>query len=288
MKTEGFATLKTSVFDGELKEDLAAPIAIAPVGVLKIFHPEGEIAVAKAAAASDVPYILSTASSTNIEAAAEANGDGRRWFQLYWPANEHNDITASLLKRAKENGYSTLVVTVDTYLLGWRPSDMDNGYNPFLKADQVGVAIGFSDPVFRARFKEHHKKEIEEDMSAAAAEWTKTVFPGQSHSFEDIKFLQQHWEGPIVIKGIQTIADAKRAVEVGVQGIVVSNHGGRQQDGGNSSLGILPYIVDAVGDKLTIFFDSGIRCGADIAKALALGADCVLVSTSLFLHPENC
>lgn len=134
-----------------------------------------------------------------------------------------------------------------------------------------------TDPVFRATFKEKHGCEVEDDMGAAVAEWTRTVFPGMSHTWEDIRFLQEHWKGPIVLKGIQTVADAQQAVAAGVQGIVVSNHGGRQTDGGNSSLGILPRIADAVGDKLDIFFDSGIRCGADIAKALALGADCCLI-----------
>lgn len=277
VKTKGFANLQTTVFRDQLKEELGSPIAIAPVGVLKLFHTEGESAVAKAAAECGVPYILSTASSSGLEETATANGDGSRWYQLYWPSREHDEITVSLLRRAKENGFTALFVTLDTYLLGWRPSDMDNGYNPFLKADQVGVALGFSDPVFREHFRKEHGKEIEDDMSAAAAEWTKIIFPGLSHSFEDVKFLQQHWDGPIVLKGIQTIADARLAAEIGVQGIVVSNHGGRQVDGGNSSLGILPHIVDAVGDKMTIFFDSGIRCGADIAKALGLGADCVLV-----------
>ena len=150
-------------------------------------------------------------------------------------------------------------------------------YNPFLRSDQVGVSIGFSDPVFRKQFKEKHGQEIEENVGAAAAEWTRAVFPGYSHSFEDVKFLQQHWKGPIVLKGIQHVEDAKMCVEAGVQGIVVSNHGGRQTDGGAGSLSMLPRIVDAVGDKLDVFFDSGIRCGADIVKALALGAKCCLV-----------
>jgi len=139
------------------------------------------------------------------------------------------------------------------------------------------VAIGFSDPVFRERFKKNHGVEIEENMHAAAAEWTRTVFPAISHSWEDIKFLQQNWDGPIVLKGIQTVQDARKAVEVGVQGIIVSNHGGRQVDGGVASLDMLPRIVDAVGEKIDVLFDSGIRCGADIAKALALGAKTVLV-----------
>lgn len=268
-----FPNLKTTV----LGKEYPYPVALAPVGVQKIFHPQAESGAARAAAAEGVPYILSTASSTSIEDVAKANGDGARWYQLYWPSNEHNDVTISLLNRAKASGYTALVVTLDTYMLGWRPSDMDNGYNPFLRADNVGVEIGFTDPVYQKKFKEAHGKEISEDMGTAASEWASTVFPGLSHSWEDVKFLQEHWDGPIVLKGVQSVADAKKAVEIGVQGIVVSNHGGRQQDGGAASLTMLPKIVDAVGDKLDIIFDSGIRCGADIAKALALGAKMVLV-----------
>jgi len=150
-------------------------------------------------------------------------------------------------------------------------------YNPFLRSDTIGVAIGFSDPVYRAQFKEKHGKEIEEDLHTAAAEWTRTVFPVLSHGFDDVKFLQEHWDGPIILKGIQTVDDAKQCAELGIQGIVVSNHGGRQVDGGVSSLGVLPGIVAAVGDKLDIFFDSGVRAGADIAKAMALGAKMCLI-----------
>lgn len=150
-----------------------------------------------------------------------------------------------------------LVVTLDTYILGWRPSDLNNGYNPFLRADKIGVELGFSDPVFRRRFRERHGVEVEEDMVVAAAEWAQMIFPGRSHALEEIGFLQAHWDGPIVLKGIQSVADARRAVEVGVQGIVVSNHGGRQQDGAIRSLDVLPEIVDAVGDRLEVLFDSG-------------------------------
>jgi isopentenyl diphosphate isomerase/L-lactate dehydrogenase-like FMN-dependent dehydrogenase len=273
-----------------LGHKLDFPIAVAPVGVLKIFNPEGEPAVARAAASVGIPYILSTASSTSIELAAAASGpNATRWYQLYWPPNENNDITISLLNRAKKEGFTALFVTLDTYMLGWRPSDMDNGYNPFIHADRVGVEIGFTDPVFQKHFKDKHGYEIDESerhrqpdvevgsMGEAAKEWTKLVFSGHSHTWEDVAFLKSHWDGPIVLKGIETVADAKKCVEIGVQGIVVSNHGGRQQDGGAASLSMLPGIVDAVGDKLDIFFDSGVRCGADALKAVALGAKCVLI-----------
>ncbi|KAF2093400.1 FMN-dependent alpha-hydroxy acid dehydrogenase [Rhizodiscina lignyota] len=272
-----------------LGEKLDFPLALAPVGVLRIFNPEGEIAVAKAAESVGVQYIMSTASSTSIEDVAAANGNGHRWYQLYWPSNEHNDITISVLNRARNAGFTALFVTLDTFALGWRPSDMDNGYNPFIHADRIGVAIGLSDPVFREHFKKKHGYDMDDAthnpavdieggaVGEAAREWVSTIFSGHSHSWEDIKFLQKHWDGPIVLKGIQSVADARKAVEAGVQGIVVSNHGGRQQDGGVASLSILSKVVDAVGDKLDIFFDSGVRCGADALKAIALGAKCVLL-----------
>ncbi len=170
-----------------------------------------------------------------------------------------------------------MIVTLDTFVLGWRPEDEDHAFNPFLKPDSVGVKIGFSDPVFRQIVKDELGHEVEDDMGAAAALWSKTIFPGYSHEWEDLGFLKQHWDGPIILKGIQTVADAKKAAELGMAGIVVSNHGGRQIDGCIASLDMLREISEAVGDKLDILFDSGIRCGADIVKALALGAKAVMV-----------
>jgi lactate 2-monooxygenase len=130
----GFPDLSVKLFGKEYPY----PIAIAPVGVQKIFNDEGELATTRAAEKEHVPYILSTATSVGLEEVAMSNGVGQRWFQLYWPDNEHNDVTASLLSRAKMSGYDVLVVTLDTYITGWRASDMDNGYSPFLRPDSVG------------------------------------------------------------------------------------------------------------------------------------------------------
>ena len=250
-----------------------SPVFIAPVGVQTIFHPDKELGVAEVAAEIGVPYILSTAASSSIEDVARANGNGTRWYQLYWP--QDHDITKSLLTRAQKNGFKVLVVTLDTWALGWRPADLDHAYAPFGKG--VGNQVGFSDPVFRRKFKEQHHKEIEEDIIGASQEWAKDVFSGAAHTWDQIELLKQEWDGPIVLKGIQHVEDAKLAVEAGVQGIIVSNHGGRQLDGAIGSLEVLPEIVEAVGDKLTVLFDSGIRTGVDVIKALCLGAKAVLI-----------
>ena len=137
--------------------------------------------------------------------------------------------------------------------------------------------MGFSDPVFRRKFKEMHNKEVEDDYFLASRVWEGFVFSGAAHTWDQLEVLKKNWDGPIVLKGIQHVEDAKLAVEAGVQGIVVSNHGGRQLDGAIGSLEVLPEIVDAVGDKITVLFDSGVRTGVDVIKALCLGAKGVLL-----------
>ncbi|QIW97890.1 hypothetical protein AMS68_003408 [Peltaster fructicola] len=253
------------------------PIALCPVGVQRIFHVDGELASSSAAAEEHIPYIFSSASATSIEDVAKANGSGHRWFQLYWPANAHNDITHSLLHRAQENGYDVLVVNVDTFIVGWRPGDQDQGYSPFLRPDRVGVEMGLTDPVFQKQFKEKYGKEVDDDLGLAAGVWARIFVAGFPHAWEDLKDLRKHWKGPIVVKGIQTAEDAVACVEAGVDGVYVSNHGGRQVDGGIGSLDCLVEVVDAVGGKTPIIFDSGVRNGSDVVKALALGADFVCI-----------
>ncbi|KAL4904623.1 hypothetical protein BDW74DRAFT_185531 [Aspergillus multicolor] len=249
------------------------PLIMAPVGVQGLFHADKETGLAEVCAETEVPYTLSTASTSSIEEVATANGDGKRWFQLYWPGDD--EITLSLLKRAKENGYSVLVVTLDTWSLSWRPADLDNAYIPFIRG--VGNQIGFSDPSFRAKFERESGGKVEDDVVGASRAWIGNVLSAEPHVWSQVSFLRKNWDGPLVLKGIQHVDDAKLALEAGCDGIVVSNHGGRQVDGAIASLEVLPEIVDAVGDKLTVLFDSGIRTGVDIIKALCLGAKGVLV-----------
>jgi len=246
---------------------LPAPVITAPIGVQGIMHPDGELAVARVAAELGLPMALSTVSSHAMEDVAAANGDGHRWFQLYWPNDE--DVCASFLARARASGFSVLLVTLDTWLLGWRPHDLDRAYLPFLSGK--GLATYFSDPAFRAGLE----KSPEEDLFAALLRWL-PMFTGNDKTWENLGFLRDHWDGPIVLKGIQHVDDARRAADAGVEGIVVSNHGGRQVDGAVASLDVLPGIVEAVGDRLEVLFDSGLRTGADVLKALALGAKAVL------------
>lgn len=248
-----------------LGAELTVPMLLGPIGVLRLAHPEGEAAVARAAAAAGVPMTLSTASSVAMEEVAQANGDGQRWYQLYWPKNR--EVAASLLGRAKAAGFTVLVLTLDTRLLGWRPRDLDNAFLPFIRG--IGVQNYFSDPAFQAGVAGRPEQDW-------IMHWI-SMFGDPSLTWDDLPFLRENWEGPIALKGIQSIADAQRAVDAGMDGIVVSNHGGRQVDGGIGALDALPPIAAAVGSRTTVLFDSGIRGGADIIKALALGARAVLI-----------
>jgi lactate 2-monooxygenase len=245
---------------------MAAPVMLAPVGVQSIVHLEGELAVGRAAAALGVPAILSTAASHSMEEGAEAMGPASRWYQLYWPKDR--DLAASFVARAAEAGYAAIVVTLDTWMLGWRPRDLQNAYLPFLKGE--GVANYFSDPVFRAALE----RAPEEDPGAAIGHWA-LQFSNPTVTWADLAWLREQTELPIVLKGIIHDEDARRALDAGVDGVIVSNHGGRQVDGAIAALDALPAVREAVPSDFTVLFDSGIRTGADVFKALALGADAV-------------
>ena len=242
------------------------PLFIAPVGVNKIAHKDGELAVSKAAAKFGFPYIQSTVSSYSIEEiAAETNGSSK-WFQLYW-SSQNKEISFSMVKRAEAAGYEAIVLTVDTTMLGWREEDIRNQYSPLKRGFGQGNYI--SDPVFMASLSDHTQETIVnniiENIYHPTLNWT------------NISELREHTTLPILIKGILHPEDAKLAIEKGIDGIIVSNHGGRQLDGVIASIDALPGVVRAVNGRIPILFDSGIRRGSDAVKALALGATAVCI-----------
>jgi lactate 2-monooxygenase len=245
---------------------MPAPLLLAPIGVQKVVHEDGELATARAAAAVGVPMIVSTNSHFTLEEIAEGGGPSPRWFQLYWPSDRR--LAESFVSRAEMAGYGAIVLTVDTFVPGWKSRDLQQAWLPFLNG--MGVANYFQDPIFRAELE----KAPEEDQGAATGHFL-GVQANPSLTWEDLAWLRERTSLPIVVKGIQHVDDAREAVRRGVDGIVVSNHGGRQVDGAIGSLDALPPIAEAVGNELAILFDSGIRSGADVLKALALGADAV-------------
>jgi len=244
------------------------PVALAPVGVQGIVHPEAELAVARAAASLGVPMVLSTVSSYRLEEVADTLGDSPSWFQLYWPRDQA--VAASLLRRAKAAGFAALVVTLDTFVLAWRPRDLAAAYLPFLR--RLGLANYESDPAFVAGLP----GPPDEYPDASIMHWV-SMFGDPTKTWPDLAWLREQWDGPILLKGVLHPDDAVKAAEAGMNGVIVSNHGGRQVNGAIASLDALPAIVDAVRDRLDVLFDSGIRGGSDIVKALALGARAVLI-----------
>ncbi|EJU02866.1 FMN-dependent alpha-hydroxy acid dehydrogenase [Dacryopinax primogenitus] len=280
-------TLERDISTTLFGHHIPAPIGFAPVGVNEIYNPEGELAVASVAGELGLPYCLSTASSRSVERVAEANDAGAkaagraeggpRFFQLYLPHNW--ELAESLLKRAWDNGFDVCIMTLDTDHLAWRHGDVAQANYTFYYGQ--GNEMGWTDPVFH-KYLEEKGIDPKKDPKTAGRAWIDTVWHGKAHSWDDLPRVIKLWKDisggkPFVLKGIQCVEDALLANRNGCDGIIVSNHAGRQVDGAVASLEMLPEIVDAVGGDMTVMFDSGVRTGADVFKALALGAKAVFI-----------
>jgi lactate 2-monooxygenase len=278
---------------------LPTPFLLAPVGVLELAHRDADLAVARAAAAEGVPMIFSNQASRPMEACAEAMGDAPHWFQLYWSTVD--ELVASFLRRAEACGCEAIVVTLDTKMLGWRSRDLDLAHLPF--ATGRGIAQYTSDPVFRSivepaaversgrptpsairalvqatrSYPGSFRENLRSGAGVAAVRKVMEVYSRPSLTWADFAWLREQTTLPILVKGILHPDDARLAIEHGLDGLVVSNHGGRQVDGAIGSLDALPGVVEAVGGRIPVLFDSGVRGGADAFKALALGAKAVLL-----------
>ena len=281
-----------------------SPFLTAPIGVLELAHHDADLAVARAAAAAGVPMVISNQASTPMEEIAEALGEGPRWFQLYWSTSD--ELVESLVSRAEASGCEAIAVTLDTTILGWRTRDLDVAYLPFLRG--MGIAQYTSDPVFRRLLDEpepadsptqdqprptpralgtliqvlRHWPEgalrgLRTGHARKAVERFVQIYSRPSLRWEHLPFLRERTNLPILLKGILHPDDARRAVDEGIDGVIVSNHGGRQVDGSIATMEALPGVVDAVGGRIPVLLDSGVRGGSDAFKALALGAGAVLV-----------
>lgn len=255
----------------------AAPIVLAPTGYTRLSHHTGERAVAAAAAAAGLPYTLSTYGTTSITHTAQAAPDGRNWFQLY--LMKDRAVSLAHIDEARENGYEALMLTIDTTVTGMKRKDKANGFAipPELTARTLaGLArhpgwvgnILTTEPLRFATFPE----------GSTYGRWgMSNELREQAIRPSDIEWLKERWEGPLVVKGVLSVADARLAAAAGADAIVLSNHGGRQLDRAPVPLELLPHVVDAVGEKVEVYVDSGVRSGGDVAAALGLGARGVLI-----------
>jgi lactate 2-monooxygenase len=271
---------------------LPAPVLLAPIGVLELAHREADVAAARAAASLGVPAIFSSQASRPMEEVAAAIGDAPRWFQLYWSTRD--ELVASFVERAERCGCEAIVITLDTTLLGWRTRDLDLAYLPFLRG--LGIAQYTSDPVFAETVRERgraratqrptlaglrtlrhlHRNVRELDPRAAVQTFTE-IYSRPSLQWDDLLRIRDLTSLPVILKGILHPDDARRALDSGFDGIIVSNHGGRQLDGAVATLDALPPIIEVVGNRIPVLLDSGIRSGSDVLKALVLGATAVLL-----------
>ncbi len=263
-------------------DSLPAPILTCPIGVLEMIHEDADKAVARAVSQLDIPMIISNQASYSMESIVSEMDGSTRWFQLYW--SKSNELVESLVRRAEKSGCSAIAVTLDTTMLGWRVQDLDLMHLPFLRGQ--GIAQYTSDPVFNNIVAEMDfgaesmiVPGVDPEEFKAIKAFT-GVYSRPSITWEDLKFLRDLTSLPILLKGILHPEDASLAIAHGVDGIIVSNHGGRQVDGAIAAIDALPRVVEAVNKEnsnIPILMDSGIRTGADIFKAIALGARAVCV-----------
>lgn len=285
-----------------LGRTLRAPLLLAPIGVLELAHREADLAVARAATATGVPMVFSNQASVTMERCAEVMGASPRWMQLYW--SKSDDLITSFVRRAEACGCEALVVTLDTPYLGWRARDLDQACLPFFRGK--GLAQYYSDPVFQKLVRDpipgpglgkpplnlatlgvlleqarHYPggtvRNLLNGAGSAAVQRFGMTYSRPSLTWENLPWLRQLTKLPILLKGVLHPDDARRALELGVNGLIVSNHGGRQVDGAIAALDALPGVVAAVNGRIPVLFDSGVRSGADLFKALALGARAVLL-----------
>ncbi len=283
---------------------LPSPFLLAPVGVLELAHPEADCAVARAARDTGTAMVFSHQASKPMEGVANILGDTPHWFQLYWSRSD--ELVESLASRAERCGCQAIVITLDTTLLGWRSRDLEGAYLPFLHGK--GIAQYTSDPVFRrlitepGAWSEPDQPQPRPTLAAirtlidltraypdsfwrtllsgrgrTAVQRFTQIYSRPSLTWETLTFLRERTSLPIVLKGILHPDDAARAVDEGIDGVIVSNHGGRQVDGSIATLDALPRVVEAVDGRIPVLLDSGVRGGADVFKALALGARAVLI-----------
>jgi (S)-mandelate dehydrogenase len=272
------ASVKTTLFG----RDYAAPIAVAPMGLSNLIAPGADLALATAAAAAQVPYCLSTAATTPIESLAPAAA-GHLWFQLYVASEER--VTFDLLKRAREAGAEVLLVTLDVQTSSKRVRDLVNGLSLPMRPTLATALDLASRPRWLAAHLRHGAPRFEmlsayfpergAAMSHAAT--TARLLSTGKLDWNTIETLRRRWRGRLVLKGVLDPGDARRAAAIGVDGLVVSNHGGRQSDVAPASIEMLPEIRDAIGSRMALLIDSGFRSGEDIVRAIALGADMVLL-----------
>jgi isopentenyl diphosphate isomerase/L-lactate dehydrogenase-like FMN-dependent dehydrogenase len=265
--------------------DLSMPVLTAPCGGMRLVHPDGDMGIAAAASKAGIAHVATSASGYTLEEIAETPGP--QWFQAYRFSNQ--DAMKTLIMRAKAAGYEGLVATIDTSVSGNREKDFRNGFSYNMRINLSNVfrmaPKMVSRPGWIYRFMNDgmpfvlpNTADLTSDgKPMELTEMIRTGKDSHSPSWEDIAWMRANWDGPLIVKGILSTADALIAAKLGADGIIVSNHGGRQLDGAPASIAVLPQIVDAVGDDVTVILDSGIRRGSDVLKALSLGAKAVLV-----------